>query len=805
MKLPLAEEWFKLKGWKPHQFQKEAFYAVFTGMSGLLNAPTGSGKTYAMWFGMLEQIAEKQKRGLKVIWITPLRALAREIHTALQQTCTDLQLPLTIGIRTGDTAHKEKERQKRNMPDVLITTPESLHLMLAQKGYSKLLSGLQYFVADEWHELMGSKRGVQVELALSRLKTLNPDLSIWGISATIGNLEQAKEVLLGNHPPKNTTIRAEIEKAIEVNTLLPDEIEKYPWAGHLGIKLAHAVLPIINDSQSTLIFTNTRSQAEIWYQRLLDLEPALAGNIALHHGSINLELRNWVEDALHQGKLKAVIATSSLDLGVDFRPVDSVIQIGSAKGVARFIQRAGRSGHAPGQTSKIYFLPTHSLEIIEGAAFREAISRGFIESRTPYIRSFDVLAQYLATLAVSEGFRQEEVFRETLGTHCFDSVSEEEWNWLLSFITQGGEGLQGYEEFLKVIIENGVYKLTNRRQAMRHRLSVGTIVSNTLMQVKYMSGKNLGTIEESFISSLNPGDSFWFAGKNLELIQVRNFEAYVKKVQNKKGKVPGWQGGRMSLSSELSEMIRFKIQEYLNGSISDPEIQAIAPLLELQQKQSLLPQKNQFLIETLKSREGWHFFFFPFEGRLIHEGMAAVLAARMSVQKPASFSIAMNDYGFELLTDQQIEIEKFINEGIFSTDYLGSDALNCVNATEMAVRRFRDIASISGLVFQGYPGKMVKARHLQASSHLFFKVFQEYEPDNLLLRQAYDEVADFQLNLHGLHKTFEKINRQEIVIKNLDRPSPFSFPIIAERFREKYSNEDIETRIMKMKKQWKLE
>jgi ATP-dependent helicase Lhr and Lhr-like helicase len=801
-----ARKWFKYKQWKPHSFQKKTWKYIADGYSGMLNAPTGYGKTYAIWFGILHDFIKrsgkkKNVKGLHCLWITPLRALSKEIEKAAKEVSNDLELPYTIGLRTGDTSVKEKAKQKKQLPNALITTPESMHLMLATKGYPESFKDLQFVIIDEWHELLGSKRGVQIELALSRLKSINPDLKIWGISATIGNLQEAKEILLGSYSEKGVLVKAEIKKKIIIETILPDTLEKFPWAGHLGLKLGNKVVGIIHKNRSTLVFTNTRFQAETWYRHLLDVDPDLAGTIALHHGSLSEETRKWVEEALHQGKLKAVVCTSSLDLGVDFRPVDTVIQIGSPKGVARFMQRAGRSGHQPGATSKIYFVPTHSLEIIEGSAMRYAVHNNKVESRIPFIRSFDVLIQYLITLAVSEGFEPRQIFEEVKQTHCFNSISEEEFSWCLSFITSGGKSLYAYDEYHKVVIENGIYKVTDRRIAMQHRLSMGTIVSSAMLTVKYVSGKYLGTIEEWFISRLKPGDVFWFAGKNLEFIRMKDMVVQVRPTKAKNGLVPSWQGGKMPLSSQLAATIRHQINEYHLGNIKDKELKFLTPLLEEQKKRSVLPAESELLIEKIKTKEGCHVFVYPFEGRYVHEGMAAIMANRISLFKPITFSIAMNDYGFELLSDQDIPIEDAVDSDLFSSANLHEDILKSVNTTEMAKRRFRDIASIAGLIFTGFPGKQVKTKHLQASSKLFFSVFEDYEKDNLLLREAYDELYDFQLEVVRLRNAFERIEKQQIIVKYPERFSPFSFPIFTERWREKFSNEDIETRVMKIKAQ----
>ncbi|MEO6902016.1 MAG: ligase-associated DNA damage response DEXH box helicase [Bacteroidia bacterium] len=800
-----AKDWFTLKKWKPHAFQKQTWKYISEGYSGMLNAPTGYGKTYAIWFGVIQDFLSRSKKsnaadkGLHCLWITPLRALSKEIENAAQQVSNDLALPYTIGVRTGDTSAKEKAAHKKQMPHALITTPESMHLMLAQKGYAEVLQKLQFVIVDEWHELLGSKRGVQIELAISRMRAINPQLKVWGISATIGNLEEAKDILLGAAFDKAILIKAEIKKKIIIETILPDVLEKFPWAGHLGLKLGKKVLEVIHKNNSTLVFTNTRFQAETWYRHLLELDPDLAGLLALHHGSLDEATRKWVEAALHEGKLKAVVCTSSLDLGVDFRPVDTVIQIGSPKGVARFMQRAGRSGHQPGATSKIYFVPTHSLEIIEGSAMRYAVKNNKVESRIPFIRSFDVLIQYLVTLAVSDGFSAAPIYNEVKQTHCFSSITPEEFDWCLSFITTGGKSLYAYDEFHKVIIEDGIYKVIDRRVALQHRMSMGTIVSSNMLQVKFITGKYLGSIEEWFISRLKPSDVFWFAGKNLEFVRLKDMTVQVRSSTSKKGIIPSWQGGKMPLSTQLAETIRHQLNEYHNGAELDKELTFLAPLLEEQKRRSILPTENELLIEKIKTREGCHVFVYPFEGRYVHEGLAAIMANRIALFKPITFSIAMNDYGFELLSDQDIPIEDAVDSDLFSSAHLSEDILKSVNTTEMAKRRFRDIAAIAGLVFTGFPGKQIKTKHLQASSKLFFSVFEDYEKDNLLLKEAYDELYDFQLEVVRLRNAFERIEKQKIIIKNLDRFSPFSFPIFTERWREKFSNEDIETRIQKMK------
>lgn len=806
--LQLADNWFQSKGWKVFPFQQESWNHVMDGYSGLVNAPTGSGKTYSLFIGALldfmqknEAWKEKSKNGIQIIWITPIRALAKEIAHSCTRAIEGLGLQWQVQIRTGDTTTTDRNKIQKNPPEVLITTPESLHVIFATKDYPTFFNTLNMIVVDEWHELIGSKRGVQTELAIAMLRHLNPELKIWGISATIGNMQEAVDVLLFPVPEEQRKIvKADIKKEVVIETLLPNEVEKFSWAGHYGIAMAEKVAPLIQKYKSTLIFTNTRAQCELWYQRLLDIDPELAGQMAMHHGSISREIRDWVEEALYEGKIKAVVCTSSLDLGVDFRPVESIVQIGSPKGVSRFLQRAGRSGHQPGAVSRIYFVPTHSLELSEAAGLRMAIENTQLEDRIPYIRSYDVLVQFLMTLAVSDGFYPEEIYEVVKNTYCYESMDENEWQQVISMLVYGSSSLQAYDEFRKISVgEDGRLIVKEPSIARKHKMSIGTIVSDAMMQIKLLKGTRVGTVEEWFIALLSPGDTFWFAGRALELVRVKDMTAQVRISNAKNGKIPSYQGGRMPLSSQMSDVVRDKIHNFTQGVVDDPEMTALRPLLELQAERSVLPDKDQFLIEYFESREGYHILMYPYEGRNVHEGMGALIAKRISMQMPVSFTIAMNDIGFELLTDRKIDPDLLIQKSLFSTQNLTSDIQSSINSVEMARRRFRDIARISGLIFSGYPGKPKKDRHLQASSQLLFEVFKEYEPDNLLFRQTYDEVLTFQLEEERLRNALERIQRQEMIIKKPGKFTPFAFPIIVDRLREKLTSEKLEDRIKRMK------
>jgi ATP-dependent helicase Lhr and Lhr-like helicase len=838
----IIREWLHSKQMKPFEFQKETWEQIHIGNSGIVNAPTGFGKTFSVFLGAVinfindnpKNYKTKSKNGLQLLWVTPLRALAKDIARAMEEAIAELEMGWKVGSRTGDTDITERQRQKRNMPEVLIITPESLHLLLGQKGYAETFATLKIIAVDEWHELLGSKRGVQVELALSRVigvkrkkieerieeievskkskvksqkdRVANA-ISVWGISATIGNLEQAKDVLLSslklNKTPGSaepTIIKAQLKKNIEIVSVIPEEIEKFPWAGHLGLNLAQEAIDIIRANKTTLMFINTRGMSERWYQTILNLAPDLAGAIALHHGSIEHDLRIWVEEALHTATLKCVVCTSSLDLGVDFRPVETVIQVGSPKGVARFLQRAGRSGHQPGKVSKIFFLPTHTLELVEAAALKQAMNEELIESREPRMLCFDVLIQYLCTLSVGEGFYADEIFEEIKNTYCYADITKDEWEHVLHSIVGGGVALQQYDEYKKVeVSEAGLYHIKNRRIAMRHRMHIGTIVSSPMLKVKFMSGGYIGVIEEGFIARLEPGNVFTLAGRNLEFVMVKDMTVLVRKSNATKSIVPSWDGGRMPLSSNLGRMLRQKFNEALHPT--DIELRSLKPLFDLQQKLSHVPQENELLIEQIETKDGYHLFVYSFEGRLVHEAMAAILAYRISKITPITFSLAMNDYGFELLSDQPIPVDDSNVDDLFSTDNLFEDIQRSVNSTEMARRKFRDIAVIGGLIFQGYPGEQRKARHLQASASLLFNVFTEYEPNNLLLRQAYYEVMEQQMEEVRLRNMLQRIQNSKIILTFPMQLTPFCFPIKVDSMRENMSSEKLEDRVKRMQAQ----
>ncbi|MFS2077060.1 ligase-associated DNA damage response DEXH box helicase [Telluria sp. Tellsp131] len=809
-----VDSWFASRGWKVFPFQRAVWKAALAGESGLLHANTGAGKTYAVWFAALLRGANRTRRantGLRVLWITPMRALAADTQRSLEVSAAELGAASpdvigtwTIGARTGDTGAAERARQSKALPGALITTPESLSLLLSHAAARDQFKHLDMIIIDEWHELMGSKRGVQVQLALARLRRWNPGLVVWGLSATMGNLAEARGVLLGD-PEAGVLVEGDLKKQIVVDCLVPQGVARFPWAGHLGLQMLQPVIDEIERHAATLVFTNTRSQSELWYQNIIEARPDWAGLVALHHGSLDREVREWVETGLKRGDLKAVVCTASLDLGVDFLPVERVLQVGSAKGIARLLQRAGRSGHAPGRISRVTLVPTNSLELLEAAGAKRAVATRRIEARQVPNKPFDVLVQHLVTVALGGGFRSDEFYEEVTSAWSYRLLAPQEWQWALDFVARGGQSLTVYPEYKRVLPdEEGVYRVPDVKIGRRHRMGIGTIVSDAQMQVKYVSGGRIGSVEESFIGRMKPGDRFLFSGRILELVRVHEMTAYVKRSDSTRGAVSRWMGTKMPLSSELAHAALEELKLAREGIYDGPEMRALQPLLEIQARWSALPDSDVLVLESMKSREGYHLFLYPFAGRAVHTGLASLFAYRVGRVMPSTFSIAVNDYGFELLAPEAVDWANVFNAetgadvGLFDTSHLLEDVLDSLNATQLSQQRFREVARIAGLIFQGYPGQHKSMRQVQASSSLFFEVFRKHDSGNLLLTQAEREVLEQELELTRLRDTLVELHARRIAFREVKRATPFGFPLMVERFREKVSTEKLADRVARM-------
>jgi ATP-dependent Lhr-like helicase len=806
--LSTLRDWFGKQGYKPFPYQEEAWQQFRAGHSGLINVPTGAGKTYSAYFGPLSELLENPQDGLQILIITPLRALSRDMEKALSAPLIDLKLNFRVESRTGDASAALRARQKKLLPQILITTPESLNLLLSYEEAETQFSKVKAVILDEWHELLSSKRGIQVELAMARIRRFSSNVRTWALSATIANLEEAALCAVGSHN-SYCVVTGSVSRPITIDSLIPAEIDSFPWAGHLGKQMLDQLVEAIDIDVSTLIFTNVRSHAERWYQDILDARPEWAGLMALHHGSLDRRSREFVEEGLKSGYIKLVICTSSLDLGVDFAPVERVFQIGSPKGIARMIQRAGRSSHRPGMPCKITSVPTQALELAEVVAVRHAIKDGRIEPRYSLNKPLDVLVQHLVTCALGGGFKPQALYKEIKTAYSYCDLTKKEFDWVMQLVRDGGQSLTAYPEYHKIELKQGFYVVPDVRLARLHRLNIGTITSSASMTVAFVGGKKLGSVEESFISKLQKGDVFTFAGRMVEFVMVRDMTAFVRVATKKSNVVPRWDGGRFPLSASLADEIRQVLERSAGQATNkiqeeDPEIGALAPILDAQRAISLIPKSNELLAEQLKTRYGYHLFLYPFEGRLVHEGLAALLAYRMSQTEKLTFQMTVNDYGIEFLSTEVFPYEEYLTKALFTLDHLTDDLIGSMNMSELARRQFRDIARIANLVYQNHPGSHKTSRQLQTSSTVLYDVFNKFDPNNLLLAQAQREVLERQFEQSRLATTLKRLLGAKLKLVKLKRPSPLCFPLMAERVggRLRVSNESMGERIAKMQRQW---
>ncbi len=810
------KEFFNKNGWEPLPYQIESWEAYLNGENGIIQVPTGCGKTYAALMGPLSKLKDSKKQtGLSILLITPLKALSRDLKNAIYLAAQFFNQEITVGIRNGDTSPYEKKKQIIKPPNILITTPESLSLLLSNKESNKMFNNLFSIIIDEWHELMGSKRGNQCELSLSWLRGNIKDLQIWAMSATIGNIKEAARAIVGIKGEKPKVISTNIKKEIEILSVLPEEETTFPWSGHLGIRSYSLLLKILDKNKSTLLFTNTRNQSERWYQCLRFCLPEMEDRISLHHGSLDKDERKIVEDGVKNGSIKWVVCTSSLDLGIDFQPVDQIVQIGSAKNLARLIQRAGRSAHRPGGKSKIIFMPTNSLELLEISAMRRIIKSGVSEKIKLPELSFDVLLQHLVSLACGPGFNPNTEKERIKDCWSYRNLNNKDWDWCIDFLEYGGKCLKAYPKYKKIEREklkgdegNFKYFVKDKSLIRMHKFNIGTITSDNFINVKYLKGKSLGNLEENFATKLKSGDTFYFAGKMLQFIKIRDMTLYVKKSSKKSSLIPAWVGGQMAMSDLLSDNLRSEIdicnRLENNNQYINKELNSLLPILKKQKNLSDIPKRNQLLIEIYNTKELTSLFVFTLDGKFVNEGIAFLWALRFANKKQSTFSISANDFGFSLTTSENYDfsiIEKEFSYFIENIN-LEEDLENAINFSELTKRRFKNIAQISGLVNQNNPTKTKSSSQLQVSSSLFYDVFTKYEEDHLLIKQAHEEVKEYQLENKRITNSLERLSNLKIILKETKTPSPFAFPLLVERLKNTLSNESIEKRVEKLIKKY---
>lgn len=800
------ENWFADNGWTPFEFQRKAWRAYHEGRSALVAVPTGSGKTYAAIGGPLVDMMTRARptpARTRIIYLTPLKALARDIVHALERPIEEMKLPFHVGLRTGDTSTRERTELRKHAPDILVTTPESLALLLTGATARESFVDVFAVVIDEGHELVGSKRGSLLELTLARLRAFAPQVRISALSATLGNLELAALILTGEEDP--LVIREKGTRAVHVDVLAPARLTAAPWFGYAGLAMVAELTHALDPNETQIIFTNTRGQAEAWHRHILEHNPDWEGQVALHHGSLSREERADVEEGAKSGRYRLVVATSSLELGVDFPLVGRVYQIGSVKSLARAVQRAGRGYHRPGESSSLTVCPTSLYELLEIRALKRALNAGVFESKTPLAQPLDVFVQFLLNCAFNEGFTKQEIKDLCATTYSFREIGDAELDWALAFLVSGGRTLGAYPQFLKLRQEGERYVFSAPHIARLHRMNIGTIVSDTEVTVKFMGGKSLGQIAETFASRLKKGDVFQFAGKDLEVMNLRETTLYVRRASEGAEVKIIWTGQILPISAVLASHLPAAVAELAHAEdiddLKSEELRRLWPAAVKQKRVSHVPRENEILAELWTSREGHHLFLYPFAGRAVHEGLGHLLAYRIAKHKANTISVSCNDHGLELMATEPFPSESEMRTILSDLERLAEDIEASLNFNELSKRAFREVARVSGLIQSSFAGRSQTQRNLQMSSSLLYDVFERYEPGHPLVRQAKNEVKAQQLQMDRLFQEIARWNRSDWIFKQLPQLSPFAFPIFAERIHSRVSTESLQQRIARFQKQ----
>ena len=813
--------WLEQQHIRPARFQQRAWKAHIDGYSGLICAPTGSGKTLAAIGGALIQALALQEgdrsapTGIRILWITPLRALASDTTRHLLQPVQELLPHWRTALRTSDASAADRTAARKGQAQLLVTTPESLALLLTSPEAGKHFQHLQTIIVDEWHELLPSKRGVLLQLNLARLRHIAPAVQTWGVSATIGNLEEALQVLVRECNPAHCTIvQDERAKPFTLHSLLPPQTVRLPWAGHLGLANLGEVLRLVLAQRSCLIFTNTRAQAELWFSALASIWPLDSSALAIHHGSLDQAMRAQVEEGLRQQRMRCVVATSSLDLGVDFPAVDLVIQIGAAHSVSRTVQRAGRARHRPGVPVHLTAVATQALDLCEFAATRELARNGAYESRPPLSLCLDVLSQHAMSMALADGFDPTALLQEIRTTAAFAQLEEDQWQAVLDFLEHGGQALQAYPQYRRLVHNpQGHYVPADAKVARNHRMSLGTITDSAMVRVQFLKGARLGSVEEAFISKLSPGDIFNFAGRSLELFRVEHLTAWVRKASRKGDITPVWSGGSLPFSDAVGQRMKALLAHahHAPASPQEPEMQHLAPLVSLQAQRSHVPTEAELLLEVVPTgsgrrtrsqrdsgKAGMACFLYAFAGRTLHEGLAMLLAHRIAQQQPNTLAWSCNHIGLMLLPSAPVALDSLDWHALLTPHGLEADLAAAVNFSEMARRRFREIAQIAGLLHARQPGMNFNTRQLQVSAGLLFDVLSQYDPQHVLLQAAQREALERDLRIPDLQALLKQLQQQRLIMTRPDRHTPLSFGLWAESLRGQLSNESWLERVQRM-------
>ena len=768
--------WFTARGWTPHAHQLEMLAAAQAGASALLIAPTGGGKTLAGFVPSLVELAERlaagESPGLHTLYVSPLKALAVDVHRNLEQPIAEMGLPINAETRTGDTPTSKRQRQRRRPPHLLMTTPESLSLLLSYADAARIIADLQVVIVDELHALETNKRGDMLALGLARLATLAPNCRRIGLSATVAEPARLQDWLSYGGDVRRIT-GGEGAKP-QATILLPGT--EIPWSGHMAVHAVPAIYELIRDAGTTLVFVNTRAQAEIIFQELWHLNDDHL-SIAVHHGSLSAEQRRKVEAAMAAGRLKAVVATSSLDLGVDWGAVDLVVQVGAPKGVTRLLQRIGRSNHRLDRPSRAVLVPANRFEFLECRAALDAIAAGTLDGEAPRPGGLDVLAQHMLGMACSAPFDADDLYDEVCRAQPYAELSRFDFDEVLSFVATGGYALGNYEKYRRLARDDdGRYRAASAADVRRYRMNVGTIVEAPTLRVRLRRGRFLGEVEEYFVQGLTEGDTFVFAGQILRFEGVRETVVETTPAAGDAPMVPAYAGGRLPLSTHLADRVRGMLQDRRAWDGMPP---AVAEWLRLQRRRSLLPDRGGLLVETFPRGQKNYLVAYCFEGRNAHQTLGMLLTRRMERAGLGPLGFVATDYvlatwGLREPTDVA---------ALFAQDMLGDDLEEWMAESTMLKRTFRKVAVIAGLIERRYPGQEKTRRQVTVSSDLIYDVLRQHEPNHVLLRATRADAGSGLTDIRRLAGMLARVEGR-IRHRRLGRISPLAVPVLLEIGRE---------------------
>jgi ATP-dependent Lhr-like helicase len=780
-------DWFSSKGWSPRRHQLEMLAAARAGRNSLLVAPTGAGKTLAGFIASLSELIESPSEGLHTLYVSPLKALAVDVQRNLLTPIEEMGLDIRVETRTGDTPADRKARQRVRPPQILLTTPESLSLLLSHEDSALLFANLRTIVVDEVHAFATGKRGDLLSLAMARLQRLAPDMRRVALSATVSDPE-AYQGWLAPHGDIETVdvVIGDLGAEADIRIMLPED-ERIPWSGHSGRWAAEHVMKEIERHKTTLIFCNTRSLAELIFQDLWTVNEQHLP-IGVHHGSLSIEARRKVENAMADGRLRGLVCTASLDLGVDWGNVDLVIQMGAPKGSSRLLQRIGRANHRLDEPSEAVLVPGNRFEYLEARAALDAIDEGELDPEIFRPGALDVLAQHIMAAACAAPFREEEMLEEVRSAAPFAALSEELFGQVLSYIESGGYSLRAYDRFKRLTRDaDGTWRVSHPRFIQQHRMNAGIIVDAPLLDVRFKNGRKLGTVEEYFASTLSPGDTFFFAGLVLEVERIDGIDLYVK-ATSKSARIPTYVGARMAMTTNLADRVR----AFLHDREQWPRFpDDVRDWLHVQDQRSVLPRPDQLLVETFPHEHRHYMVAYSFEGWNAHQSLGMLITRRMETAGLQPLGFVSNDYALACYSLNPVEDPA----ALFSSDILENEFVDWVQQSNLLKRAFREVAVIGGLVERHHPGKRKSGKQVTFSTDLIYDVLRRYEPEHLLLKAAWHDARQRMTDVGRLARLLDRAASTMLHVQ-LDRVSPMAVPALVIVGRERTATGTVDDQLL---------